>query len=103
MQHGTATGWRHHRRHCPACHQALLDEARIAWAVRRVRAGRDPATRVPAEWARRHLRELEQAGLTRGEVARRAGLSAATISRLAAPSTRRASRITTSAVLEVRP
>jgi transcriptional regulator with XRE-family HTH domain len=69
--------------------------------MRRVRAGADPATRVGASYARRHLRQLEAAGMTRSEVARRAGLSAGTISRLADPSTHRVSRISAAAVMAV--
>lgn len=103
MTHGTATGWRHHGCRCRPCHGALLAEGRVAWALRRVRAGADPATRVPAIRARRHLARLEGAGLTRGEVARRAGVSGGTISRLAAPGTARVSRITATAVLAVDP
>ncbi len=101
MTHGTATGWRHHRCRCDDCHRALLAEGKTAWAMRRVRAGADPATRIPAGRARRHVELLEAAGLTRGEVAKRAGVSASTISRLAAPSTKRTSRITATAVLGV--
>jgi hypothetical protein len=101
MTHGTAVGWRHHRCRCRACRQALRADARLQWAKRRVRAGADPATRVPARSARRHLQRLEAAGLTRAEVARRAGVSAMTITRLADPATKRASRITVAAVLGV--
>lgn len=103
MTHGTAVGWRWHGCRCPACHRALLDEGRLAWAMRRIRVGADPASRVPAGWARRRLGELEASGLTRGEVARRAGVSAATISRLADPATKRISRITAASVLAVAP
>ena len=59
---------------CDLCHRALLDEAKVAWALRQVRRGRDPATRVPAGSARRHVAELEAAGLTRSAIAERAGV-----------------------------
>ena len=42
-------------------------------------------------------------GMTRQEVARRSGVSAGTISRLADPATKRCSRITVSAVLAIEP
>jgi hypothetical protein len=103
MVHGTATGWRWHRCRCRACHRALLAEGKVTWALRRVRAGADPGTRIPAHHARRHLRQLQAAGMTRAEVAQRAGVSAATISRLAEPDTLRVSRITAAAVLAVEP
>jgi hypothetical protein len=103
MTHGTATGWRHHKCRCDACHAGLLDEAKVAWAMKAVRAGRVPATRIPAGVARWHLRRLEAAGMTRMEVARRAGLSAGTISRLADPKTKLVSRITAAAVRNVVP
>jgi lambda repressor-like predicted transcriptional regulator len=101
MQHGTAVGWRWHRCRCDDCRRALLDEARLAWAMRRVRAGADPATRVPARWARRRVGELESAGMTRAQIARRAGVSPMTITRLADPTTKKISRITATAVLGV--
>jgi hypothetical protein len=103
MVHGTPVGWRHHRCRCNDCHRALLDEARLAWALRRVRIGADPAARVPVRWARRHVARLEGAGMTRGQIAACAGVSAGTISRLMAPGTRRISRITTDAVRAVVP
>lgn len=101
MTHGRASGWRWHKCRCELCHAALLDEARLAWASAQVRRGHDPATRVPAIFARDHIAALERSGLTRTTIARRAGVSAGTISRLSKPSTARASRITVLAVLEV--
>jgi hypothetical protein len=71
--------------------------------MKQLRSGREPATRIPAGLARWHLRRLEAAGMTRTEVARRAEVSAGTISRLANPKTRRVSRITASAVRGVVP
>lgn len=103
MTHGTASGWRWHGCRCSACHRALLDEGKLTWAMRRVRAGHDPGTRVPAVYARRRLRELQRAGLTRAEVAHRAGISAATISRLANRRTKRVSRIVANAVMAIQP
>jgi hypothetical protein len=79
----------------------LRDDARVAWAVRRVRAGAEPATRVPADVARHRLGELEETGLTRSAIARRAGVSASVVSRLANPTTLRVSRITAAAVLSL--
>jgi hypothetical protein len=99
--HGTPTGWRWHRCRCSACHRALLDEAQIAWAMRQVRRGRDRATRVPVARARKHVAELEEAGLTKADVAKRATVSPATISRMAARGTRRVSRIVVAAVMAV--
>jgi lambda repressor-like predicted transcriptional regulator len=101
--HGTATGWRYYCCRCDACHRALLDEGKVAWAMRRIRAGAEPATRVSAAWPRHHLHQLETAGMTRTEIARRAGVSPGTISRLAAPDTRRISRIVAAAVMAVSP
>ncbi len=75
----------------------------MAWAVRQLRAGREPATRVPAAPSRRHLTELESAGLTRAEVARRAQVAPATLTRLADPSKKRVSRIVAVAVRSVGP
>jgi lambda repressor-like predicted transcriptional regulator len=69
--------------------------------MRQVRRGRQPATRVPAWAARQHIATLEASGLTRTTIARRAGVSAGTISRLAKPTTERASRLVIAAVLEV--
>jgi Bacterial regulatory proteins, lacI family len=103
MTHGTPSGWRHHGCRCAACHQALLHDARLTWALRRIRVGADPATRVPAGYVRRHLHKLEAAGLARTRIAQRAGVSAATISRLADPRTRRISRVTANAVMAVLP
>jgi hypothetical protein len=103
VQHGTASCWRHHRCRCSSCHRALLAEAKLEWALRQVRRGADPATRVPSARARRHLAQLEYAGLSRAAIAQRAGVSAATISRLAQPSTARISRITAASVLSVAP
>jgi hypothetical protein len=103
VEHGTPVGWRHHRCRCDACHAALLDEARVVWAVRQVRRGRDPATRVPVGHARRRVAQLEAAGLTRGAIAARAGVSAGTISRLVKPDTTRASRITVAAIMNLSP
>jgi hypothetical protein len=103
MQHGTATGWRHHKCRCPACHRALLDESKLRAALRRIDAGADPATRVPAEPTRRHLAKLTAAGMTRAEVAQAAGVSHMTIGRIANPATRRVSRITAAALHTIPP
>jgi hypothetical protein len=61
--------------------------ARIASALRQVRRGRDPATRVPAGRARNRLVALEAAGMTRAEVARRAGVSPSSVNRVASSTT----------------
>jgi hypothetical protein len=79
----------------------MLEDARYQWAMKRLKVGADPASRVPAIRARCHLRALEAAGMTRTVVAQRAGVSAGTISRLAKPTTKRVSRITAAAVLGV--
>jgi hypothetical protein len=73
------------------------------WALRQVRRGHDPATRLPVGAVRQCVAELEAAGLTRGAIAARAGISASTVSRLVKPETRRASRITVAAIMSVAP
>jgi transcriptional regulator with XRE-family HTH domain len=58
---------------------------------------------VSAGRARHLIAKLEDAGLSRGEIAQRAGVSAATISRLSKSKTKRASRITVAAVMKLVP
>ena len=81
VRHGTACGWRHHRCRCRSCHRALLAEAKIAWAVRQLRRGREPATWVSPRRMLGHPEELRGASLSADEIARRAGVAAATLSR----------------------
>jgi hypothetical protein len=76
-------------------------DAKYQWAMKRIRVGADPGTRVPAARARRHLARLEAAGLRRYQVAMAAGVSAGTISRLSKPTTKYISRIVSTAVLSV--
>jgi len=103
MTHGTACGWRHHRCRCESCHRALLAEAKVAWAARRLRAGAEPASRVPVGRVRAHLAALEAAGWSRRKVAAAAQVAPATLTRVAALSTKRVSRIVATAVLGVEP
>jgi hypothetical protein len=103
MQHGTATGWRHHKCRCAACHRALLDESKLRAALRRIDAGADPATRVPAAPLRRHLAKLTAAGMTRAQVAELAGVHRVTIDRVARPATRHVTRITAAGLRAVTP
>jgi transcriptional regulator with XRE-family HTH domain len=58
---------------------------------------------VPAGSARRRLAELEASGMTRGQIAQLAGVSAGTISRLAKPATKRISLVTATGVMAVTP
>ncbi len=44
----------------------LLEEPKLTWAMRRVRIGADPATRVPVGQVRRRVMQLEEVGMTRG-------------------------------------
>jgi DNA-binding NarL/FixJ family response regulator len=62
-----------------------------------MKRGRDPATRVAVGRSRQRVVQLEARGLTRGQIAQRAGISASTISRITNPATERISRITTDA------
>jgi len=71
--------------------------------MRQVRRGRDPATRIAVGWTRRRVIALEAAGLTRGTIAARAGVSPSTISRVMQPDTRRDSRIVADALRTVEP
>jgi acyl-CoA reductase-like NAD-dependent aldehyde dehydrogenase len=81
VTHGTATCWRHHGCRCSACHRALLEESKVARAVRALRRGRVAAIRVSPRRMLRHLDALTAAGLSANEVARRAGVAPSTLSR----------------------
>jgi hypothetical protein len=72
-------------------------------AVRQLRRGADPATRVDVRPVRRHVHELLAAGLTRRDIARAAQIAPSTLTRIAEPSTRRVSRIVARSVLAVQP
>jgi hypothetical protein len=100
-EHGV-TGWRLGCR-CPTCRTALRRHAQVWWATRRLRAGADPASRVPVTRLRRHIAVLRAAGLSQGEIARRAAVAPSTITRVLQPGTKRASRIVAAAVLAVEP
>lgn len=77
-------GWRRHG--CwPDSHRALLAESELPLAMRRLRPGAGPQTRVSAGWTRSNLHQLEEAGHTGIEIARRVDVSAETISCLASP------------------
>ena len=99
--HGSATTWRQGCR-CRRCRTALRLSARVWWATRQVRRGRDPASHVAPARLRQHLDELAVAGLSAREVARRAGVSPATLTRARRPGVK-VSRIVERQVLAVKP
>jgi hypothetical protein len=81
----------------------MCNAAKVKHALRQIRRGRDPATRVPVRYARRRVEQLEAAGMTRTAIAAKAGVAQSTVSRLADRSTKRASRITVAAIMSVSP
>jgi DNA-binding XRE family transcriptional regulator len=76
------TGWIRHGCRCSTCHHALVEYARIRRAVRAVVQDREPVTRVPAGKARAKVRELRARGMTQRQIAKRAGVSDATVCRI---------------------
>jgi hypothetical protein len=97
-EHGTATSWRLGCR-CGRCRAGLRRAAQVWWATRRLRAGADPASYVPAAKVRAHVAELVAAGWTRTAIAKAAQIAPSTITRICKPSTRWCSRIVARAVL----
>jgi AraC-like DNA-binding protein len=75
--------------------------ARVWWATAQARRGRDPASYVPADRARRHVEELRASGWSSGAIARAAGIAPATITRIRKPATAHCTRIVARAILAV--
>jgi lambda repressor-like predicted transcriptional regulator len=99
-EHG-ATAWRLGCR-CDRCRAGLRRAGRVWWAARRVRAGAEPASRVPPGRLLAHLDQLVVAGLSVAEVARRAGVCDSTLCRARRPDVK-VSRIVERLVLAVEP
>ena len=71
-------------------------------ALRQLARGRQPAFRVPVSSVVAHIVRLQNAGLTLGEIARRADVAPATLTRARLHGTRM-SQLTARAVLAVEP
>jgi hypothetical protein len=76
------SGWTCRGCRCSTCHRALLEYGRTLRGVQAVLDGREPAIRVPAEPARRHVRQLLADGRSLRSVARAARVAPSTVHEL---------------------
>jgi len=88
---------------CSSCRRAMHRHAKVWWATAQLRKGRDPASYTAAGPVRKRIGELRAAGWTSTRIARAAGVSPGTVSRLRKRSTRWCSRIVAGAVMAIEP
>jgi hypothetical protein len=98
----SASAGRKGRCRCEECRGLGRLYARQWKALEILKAGGEPASRVPTNGVMTHVRALERAGLSRREISRRAGVAPGTITRLMKPGTR-ASAITIRLLRSVEP